>query len=89
MREVREETCLEVDAVLLVDVVDRIFRDLDNLVQYHFVVADYFCRVRAGTPACGSDAAAVAWVGLGELAAYGVAELTVAVIRKAVSLSSA
>ncbi len=89
VREVREETCLVVDAGPIVEVVDRIYRDLDGRVRYHFVIVDYLCRATAGTPACGSDAAAVAWVGLGELAAYGVAEPAIAVIRKAVSLSSA
>src|SRR5947209_5416458 len=48
VREVREETGLEVEPVELVELLDRIFRE-DNRIRYHYVIADYLCRVTGGT----------------------------------------
>src|SRR5205809_2114809 len=62
VREVREETCLDVEVGPLVDVVNRITRDAEGRVDYHFVVVDYLCRPLGGTLACASDAAAAEWV---------------------------
>jgi ADP-ribose pyrophosphatase YjhB (NUDIX family) len=65
-REVLEETGLDVEPVELVElverieVVDRIHRE-DAPVRYHYVIADYLCRVVSGTPRAASDAAAVRW----------------------------
>ena len=61
VREVREETGLEVEPVELVELLDRIHRDGDR-VRYHYVIADYLCRVVGGTLNAASDAAAVRWV---------------------------
>src|SRR5438552_13789207 len=48
-REVREETCLEVEVGPLVEVVNRIVRDPGGRVEYHFVIVDYLCRPIGGT----------------------------------------
>ena len=61
VREVDEETGLEVEPVELVELLDRIHRDGDR-VRYHYVIADYLCRVVGGTLKAASDAAAVRWV---------------------------
>jgi 8-oxo-dGTP diphosphatase len=60
-REVREETGLVVEPVELVELLDRIHRDGER-VRYHYVIADYLCRVVGGTLLAASDAAAVRWV---------------------------
>jgi 8-oxo-dGTP diphosphatase len=60
-REVGEETGLEVAAVELVELLDRIHREQDR-VRYHYVIADYLCQVRGGQARAGSDADAVRWV---------------------------
>ena len=59
-REVREETGLEVEPIELIELLDRIHRH-DGRVRYHYVIADYLCRVAGGTLAAASDAAAVRW----------------------------
>jgi mutator protein MutT len=83
-REVREETGLEVEVGPLVDVVDRIHRDADGRVEYHYVLADYLCRPAGGTLAAADDAAEVAWAAREELASrYAVPALTGRVIEKA------
>ena len=85
-REVREETSLDVVVGPVVEVLDSIRRDAGGRVEYHYVIVDYACRVRGGTPtaaARGTDAADVRWVPVGELERYGVTSTAIAVIRKA------
>ena len=60
VREVREETGLEVEPVELVELVDRIHRE-DERVRYHYVIADYLCHVTGGALRAADDAAAVRW----------------------------
>jgi len=60
-REVKEETGLEVEAIELVELLDRIHREQDR-VRYHYVIADYLCRVKGGALHAASDADAVRWV---------------------------
>ena len=61
IREVREETGLDVEPIELIELLDRIHRE-DGRVRYHYVIADYLCRVAGGTLAAASDAAAARWV---------------------------
>jgi len=61
IREVREETGLEVEPIELVELLDRIHREGER-VRYHYVIADYLCRVTGGALRAASDADAVRWV---------------------------
>jgi ADP-ribose pyrophosphatase YjhB (NUDIX family) len=61
VRETREETGIEVEPVELIELLDRIHRE-EGRVRYHYVIADYLCRVVGGTLAAADDAAAVRWV---------------------------
>jgi len=60
-REVREETGLTVEPVELLELLDRIYRD-GQRVRYHYVIADYLCRVTSGELCAASDADEVRWV---------------------------
>jgi|HubBroStandDraft_5_1064220.scaffolds.fasta_scaffold150631_2 8-oxo-dGTP diphosphatase len=60
-REVLEETGLTVEPLQLVELVDRIHRESER-VRYHYVIADYLCRVTGGELCAASDAEAVRWV---------------------------
>ncbi|MDR3775020.1 MAG: NUDIX hydrolase [Terracidiphilus sp.] len=60
-REIREETGLVVEVVQLIELLDRIHRQ-DTRVRYHYVIADYLCRVLGGELKAASDADAVRWV---------------------------
>jgi 8-oxo-dGTP diphosphatase len=80
-REVLEETGLEVEPVALIEVLDRIVRDEDGRVQFHYVLVDYLCRVTGGELCCATDAVDARWAPRDEL--DGVAAFTVAVIQKA------
>jgi len=61
VREVREETGLMVEPVELIELLDRIHREGER-VRYHYVIADYLCRVVGGQLQAASDADAVRWV---------------------------
>jgi ADP-ribose pyrophosphatase YjhB (NUDIX family) len=61
IREIREETGLIVEPVELIELLDRIYREGER-VRYHYVIADYLCRVTGGDLLAASDADAVRWV---------------------------
>ena len=86
VREILEETGLEVRVGPIVEVLDRITRDVDGRVEYHFVLIDYLCQVVGGSLRAGSDAAAAQFVAAADLDAYEVSEATRAVITRALSL---
>jgi 8-oxo-dGTP diphosphatase len=86
VREVREETGLEVRALRLVEVFERIVRDSAGRVEYHFVLLDYLCEVLSGEAAAGDDVTELRWVAAGELEQCSVAPGTCAVVRKALTL---
>jgi ADP-ribose pyrophosphatase YjhB (NUDIX family) len=60
-RETREETGLVVEPLELVELIDRIHREAGR-VRYHYVIADYLCRVTGGELRAASDADQVRWV---------------------------
>jgi len=85
-REVLEETGLVVDVGPLVEVIDRVHRDADDRVEYHYVVVDYLCQANDPAdvgPVAGSDADDVQWVPIEDLAALRVQTTAIAVIHKA------
>jgi len=83
IREMMEETHLEVEPVVLVKVLDRIFQDPDGRVSYHYVLVDFICRVKAGTVQPDSDAKDARFVRLDELFSYQIAPITLEVIHLA------
>ncbi|MEM2995126.1 MAG: NUDIX hydrolase [Candidatus Bathyarchaeia archaeon] len=70
IREVKEETGLDVEKPELIDVVDNIIRDENGEIKYHFVIIDYFVRVKGGEAKAQSDAEELRWVPLGEVEKY-------------------
>jgi 8-oxo-dGTP diphosphatase len=89
VREVSEETGLEVDPGPVVDVVDRVQRLPDGRVEYHFVIVDYLCELRGGRAASGSDAGALQWVAVADLERWGVTPAAIRVVHKALALAGA
>jgi len=82
IREAREETGLTVEPGELLGVYDRVLRNSEKRVQYHYVLIDFLCRRVAGELAAASDAADVRWFSREELLALKMAEDTVEVIGK-------
>jgi len=70
VREVREETGLEVEIAGLIDVVDSVTRDASGKVVRHYVLIDFLVRHVSGTLRAGSDAAEAHWVAYAGLDEY-------------------
>lgn len=88
VREVREETGLDVHVGPIVDVVDRVHRAPDGRVEYHFIIVDYLCEAVGGELAAASDAADVCWAAVEDLPRYRVTEQATTVITKALVLAA-
>jgi len=82
VRKAREETGLVVEPGELLGVYDRVLRNEEQRVQYHYVLIDFLCRRIGGELFAGSDAEAVRWFTREELTPLKLAEDTQDVIRK-------
>ena len=81
-REAKEETGLEVKAGEVLEVVDRIMRDAERKIQYHYVLVDFLCRRISGEARPGADASELRWITPKELENFPIADSAAAVIRK-------
>lgn len=82
VREAREETGLIVAPGELLGVYDRVLRDPQQRVQYHYVLIDFLCRPLGGKLLAADDAAEVRWFTREELPPLNLADDTQDVIRK-------
>ena len=82
-REVMEETGLEVEALSIFEVFERIMPDSEGNPEYHYVLIDYLCRRAGGKLEAASDVSRVAWASQRELQQYRVTEGTLAVVERA------
>ena len=88
VREVLEETGIEVEVGPVLEVLDRVERTADFRVEYHYVIIDYLCRARAGTAMHGSDAEDVCWAAIEDLPAFRLTDAVATVVQKALELVS-
>jgi len=79
-REVREETGLIVEPIELIELLDRIHHQ-EKRVRYHYVIADYLCRVKGGTLQAGSDADDVRWAERAEWNSHSALKLDPITVR--------
>ena len=80
IREAREETGLIVEPVELIELLERIHREGER-VRYHYVIADYLCRVTGGELRAASDADAVRWVERAEWNSHSALKLDPVAVR--------
>jgi ADP-ribose pyrophosphatase YjhB (NUDIX family) len=66
-RELWEEVSVKIEIGGLIGVFDRIIRDLENRVKYHYVLVDYYGSVVLGDPRPASDVTEVRMVPLTEI----------------------
>jgi 8-oxo-dGTP diphosphatase len=74
IREVKEETGLEVCEPRLFDVVNYVSLSGKGAVKYHYVILDYLVTVKSGNPKAASDADALKWVPFNEVEEYDLTE---------------
>ncbi len=70
IRETKEETCLTVYDPKLVEVVDTTTIDEDGKVKYHYVIVDYFVKIKGGELKADSDVVELRWVPFDEVESY-------------------
>lgn len=61
-REVSEECGIEIDVERVLGAFDRIVRDADGRVRFHYVLIDVLASPAGGEPRAGSDAEDCRWV---------------------------
>jgi len=81
IREAREETGLEVEPVALVGVFDRVIREENGSVRFHYVLVDYYCRRVGGELCAGSDCDDARWFSPEEVAGVSLPKDTAEVVR--------
>ncbi|WP_211256131.1 NUDIX hydrolase [Edaphobacter aggregans] len=90
-REVLEETGVRVRPVAIVATLDRIVRDEDGRVRYHYVLVEWLCLAEeAGAdPICGDDAVEARWVSRLEIFSqeYDLGASTLGVVERALKLA--
>ena len=74
VREVKEETGLDVHEPRLVDVINYVSYGEKGAVIYHYVIVDYLVTIMGGKPKAASDAAALKWVPFNEIEQYDLTE---------------
>lgn len=86
-REVREETGLKIEVGPLIDVLNRIIKDEEGRIRFHYILLDYLCRVKSeGLLKVASDALDAKWVDKNSLAEYSLPRATSEIISKACKL---
>jgi 8-oxo-dGTP diphosphatase len=86
-REAFEETGLQVETGEMLGVYERVIRDDESRVRYHYVLLDFLCRRVSGDLKAGSDAAEVRWFTRVELPALNLAYDASDVVRKGLALA--
>jgi ADP-ribose pyrophosphatase YjhB (NUDIX family) len=81
-REAHEETGLVVETGEMLGVYERVIRDDEKRVRYHYVLIDFLCRAIGGDLKAGSDAADVRWFTRDEIPALNLAYDANDVVRK-------
>ena len=86
VREMREETGLDIEVGPVIEVFDRITRDSSGKVTYHFVLVDYLCWPVGGELRAGSDVADARFVDPADLPQYNLTLKANQVIERAFEL---
>ena len=83
IREVKEETCLDIEVIEIIDVVDSIKHDPDGRIKYHYTLVDACVVVTGGTLKAGSDAIDAQWFSMTEIIDLNLWSETNRIIREA------
>jgi len=81
-REAQEETGLDVEVVEILGVVDKIVRDEEFRIKYHFVIVDYLAVPTGGSLIPASDALDARWVVPEEITGYELSPTLVELLKR-------
>ena len=85
IREVFEETGLNVTAGPIATIFERIIPDDTKRCEYHYVLIDFYCAIQGGALRPGDDSRSVAWFDLGALDSLLLTQGTLEIIRSCAS----
>lgn len=85
VREIREETGLEIEVGDRLSILERIFRDASGHVKYHYVLIDYRAVPVGGALRASSDAAEASFFTARQLGRLGLADVTARVVAAALA----
>jgi 8-oxo-dGTP diphosphatase len=85
-RELFEECGLEIEVIDVCGILDRVIRDAEGRVRYHWVLVDYLAAARGGTLCAGDDAADARWVPIAEVERYDTTDGLMEMIERAMAL---
>src|SRR5438128_1072729 len=86
VREIAEECGLTITVAGVAGVADRVTRDADGRVKYHYVLVDYLAYPQSTRLTSGSDAAEARWVEIDRVAELDTTDGLVDMIRRAQTL---
>jgi ADP-ribose pyrophosphatase YjhB (NUDIX family) len=86
-REIEEECSLKIQVLDVCGVLDRVVRDAEGRIRYHWVLVDYVAFVESGTLCAASDADEAAWVEVNEVARLDTTDGLLDMIRRAQALA--
>ncbi|HSF07677.1 MAG TPA: NUDIX hydrolase [Methylomirabilota bacterium] len=86
-REIREECGIEITVVGVAGVIDRITRDAEGRVRYHYLLVDYLAFPQSEAIVAGTDAAECRWVEIERLGDLDTTDGLADMIRRAEALA--
>jgi ADP-ribose pyrophosphatase YjhB (NUDIX family) len=81
-REIREECGIEIELTDVVEVIERLHRDGEGRIQYHYVIVDYLARWVVGDIQPSDEVLEARWVAPEEFPKYQMTTGTADVIQK-------
>ena len=85
-RELWEEVSIKIEIGGFIGAFDRIIRDKENRVQYHYVLVDYWGRIVSGRPIPASDISEVQLVAVDEIETFDIDTQLKKTIRTAIRM---
>ena len=87
-REIAEECGCVIHLVGVAGTFDRIVRDAEGRIRYHYVLIDYLAYPESAAITAGSDAAEASWVEVDRVHELDVTEGVTDMIRRAIALDA-
>jgi mutator protein MutT len=86
-REVAEECGLEICVGEVAGILDRVVRDAEGRIRYHWVLVDYVASLVAGTLCAASDADEAMWADIDEVERLDTTDGLMDMIRRALAVA--